>query len=223
MTGVDVDCIKVVPFGTIDTDQDWSTGWFFKVEGLSTPPTTAQINTALGALEDDLETWWNDVKIVCNSHCVFLGSRGYWYPSGSKVSTVVGEHLAAGAIPGTSAASTPTQTSVVASMKTGISGRSARGRSYLPANGLPLDVTNQISNGNVHTLSLAYSHVLADLSLDLASSLASSGVAPVVYSAKTGGTHQIISVTVDSRPDVQRRRADKIIANYAENNPVTPS
>lgn len=223
MPGVNVDCLKVVPFGTIDTTQDWSTGWFFKVEGLATPPTTSQINAALGAIEDDLETWWNAVKIVCNSHCVFLGSRGYWYPSGSKVSTVVGENLSGAAIPGTSASSTPTQTSVVASLRTGISGRSARGRSYLPANGLPLDVTNQISNGNVHTLSLAYSHVLADIAFDLASSLASSGVAPVIYSAKTGGTHQVTQVSVDSRPDIQRRRSDNIVANYSEANPVTPS
>lgn len=222
MAGVDVDCVKIVPYGTIDAEQDWSTGWFFKVAGLATPPTTTQMATMLSGLESDLQYWFNALKGFCAGNTELLGVRGYFYPAHSGHSTVVSELALTTPIGGTSTANLPTQSSIVASLRTGVSGRSARGRSYFPATGMLLNGNAQLTDANCVTIAQKYGNVLADLSLDIASALGSSGVAPVIWSQKTTSTHQIIQVSVDSRPDIQRRRADKVAATYLETEPVTP-
>lgn len=222
MAGVDVDSVKIVPYGSIDTTQDWSTGWFFKVLGLTGPPTTDQMNTMLTDLQSDLEYWWNQLKGFANSQTKLLGVRGYFYPAHNGHSTVVADLPLTASISGTSSFNMPTQTSIVASMRTSVSGRSARGRSYFPATGLELNSSGQLAAADAQSFATHYGNVLADLALDIASSLASSGVGPVVWSQKTTATHQIILVGVDSRPDVQRRRADKVIATYYETAPTTP-
>lgn len=213
MAGVNVDLIKVVARGTIDGVQTWSTSFWFAVGLVGAAPSAAQMTALAGACDAELSTWYSALEHFAAADTKRVDTALYYYPANSIHSTVAGESATAGTDSGTGGQYMPTSVSIVASMKTGITGASARGRSYFPATALTVTSNHQISGGDCNTIATAYAHVLAELALAIvAGSSPISEADPVVASFKQGGTHAIIQVEVDSRPDTQRRRVDKLPA-----------
>lgn len=224
MPGLDTPALKVVARGTIESVQSWSTSFWYAVSLVSSAPTAAQLTTLADGTDDLLSTWYRAMLDFCGPDTKRVDTGLYYYPSGSIHASVAGESAHAGTDSGTGGQYMPTSVSIVASLRTGIVGKSARGRSYFPATALPVTSNHQISGSSCLTVAEAYGHMLADVALHIvAGSSPFSEAAPVVASFKTGGTHIITNVEVDSRPDTQRRRADKTLAATSADFAVTPS
>jgi len=126
---------------------------------------------------------------------------GYWYPVWPGPAEFVSE-LSGVVVTGTSSSVHPNQIACVATLLTGAAGRSRRGRIYLPATGVPL------TNGE---LPEANCQEIADgvASFFTAINGPGGGTTVGVASAKLGAIAQVTQIRVDSRLDVQRRRANK--------------
>lgn len=134
---------------------------------------------------------------------ILAGSSGYdkvtvysYVAAGPAPASFVGEAALVGV--GTGGGQLPNQIALVATLLTGAAGRRNRGRMYLPANGMPL-------TGHQALLSLATS--VATGMVAIFSQFDDAGV--VVVSGVAGTARRVTSVRVDTRPDVQRRRAGK--------------
>lgn len=129
----------------------------------------------------------------------------YGYPDGGPTSGAMAEESISD-YGGSSNISNPNQLCVVASLLTGQPGRRHRGRMYLPADGQALfgGQMNQASCANI-----------AEAIVGLIAPGAGSGPGPIVLS-QVAGTHlNVTSVRVDSRIDIQRRRAAQETINFS--------
>lgn len=100
----------------------------------------------------------------------------------------------------------PDQCCVVVTLLTGKAGRRNRGRMFLPANGMPL---------TSHQLTLVQAQNVADGWTALIEDTQT--FAPVVVSQVAGTANDVTSVRVDTRIDIQRRRANsQIVIGRAE-------
>jgi hypothetical protein len=99
----------------------------------------------------------------------------------------------------------PLQVCMVATLITGAAGRRNRGRMYLPANGIGFG-SHEFPNARVDAVCQALAAWLDALNtLD--------GSAVVVSQAGTS-KRAITQVRVDSKPDIQRRRANAQVASH---------
>lgn len=207
---------KVVISGTLgDNDEaNWSVGAYFGslIGGNNAVETVGDLQawaTAIGAgiqiggfisadLEAGLSASGQTTEVTC-----------YYYPDGATQALAVAG--AAAIQVGTGTVSNPAQTSVVASLRTGISGRSFRGRTYWPALGYGLtgslkftaSVPGLVASG-IKALwsSVADEAGLGDFGL-------------VVYSATRDVLTPVSSIAVGDVPDTQRRRRDNLVEQYA--------
>lgn len=108
------------------------------------------------------------------------------------------------ALPGTSAyAHLPNQCAVTVSLHTEAAGRSARGRVYLPINSYGLGPGGQLPSDVLLKLATSMSNLIHLINGDVTPAKA------VVYSQKHGTSHPITAVKIDSKVDIQRRRANR--------------
>lgn len=118
---------------------------------------------------------------------------------------------------GTSNYYTPLQQSLVATLRTNRSGASYRGRMYLPANGMSLSAGHAVANG-VCTQYATFGAEIILAAMDVANAAGHSDVTGLVYSATKGIATPVDRVSVDNRPDIQRRRAESqavtFVASY---------
>lgn len=133
----------------------------------------------------------------------------YYYPDGSATALNVGEATATRV--GTGTVRMPAQVSAVCSLKTGISGRSFRGRFYWPAIGETMQDTLSFTAGAAPALAEEFRDFLQFI-VDAAPGVA---VRPVVYSATRDAVTPVNSVAVGSVPDTQRRRRDNLVEAYS--------
>lgn len=134
----------------------------------------------------------------------------YYYPA-------VGPALGVGAssappVPGLTTADLPPQCSVVASLLTGLSGRSFRGRVYLPLLSMAFNAdTFQIDAGQQQGVADDFAGMLTAIGN------AGSGVqliTPVVYSAARDLITPVSQISVGSVIDTQRRRREGLAESY---------
>lgn len=111
-------------------------------------------------------------------------------------------------VTGTGSTNAPFQTSMVFSLRTGLPGRSGRGRVYWPALGVDMTSTgNRVNQGTPYTeLVTALSGVE-----DAASGY---GLSLAVYSPTRDLLTLVSSIQMGNVPDVQRRRAENIAETY---------
>lgn len=139
------------------------------------------------------------------SDTIFEGIRVYGYHGYGSLSYVQAEGVIAPE-DGTGTSSLPQlplQSCIVASLRSDVPGRSGRGRMYVPITASDL---------NNHEYQAAYCTSLAEgiaswFNIDNANG-AVHGFHSVRSIAKAAG-YQIARIVVDSRPDIQRRRADR--------------
>ena len=134
----------------------------------------------------------------------------YCYPGGGSAAAAIAEKTLTVAGTGTGG-TTPLQTSLVATLLTGQAGRSYRGRIYVPAPNISISSDHQVSLSDITAVANGVAQYLSWTKL--AAILPSgNGLLGVVASEKRLAATSITQVRVDSKPDVQRRRAAKLAA-----------
>lgn len=133
----------------------------------------------------------------------------YYYPDGNGPALAVGQSLFARG--GTGAVSNPAQTSVVMSLRTGIAGRSYRGRNYWPGLGYGMTGALKFTASVSPILASEYAAFLTGIG-DLAGD---ADLVPCVYSATLQVMTPVIEVAVGDVPDTQRRRRDPLVETYS--------
>lgn len=113
-----------------------------------------------------------------------------------------------------SSGSLPNQCSLVCSLRTATAGRRGRGRVYLPCNDTVMS-SGQVASGNVGQLATWMAAFLTSVNGDLGDQHV------VVLSQVSGTAHPITSVVVDSKIDIQRRRAKSEVALHSDTEAVT--
>nr|CRY97344.1 hypothetical protein [uncultured prokaryote] len=195
--------------GTIRTGQGWSctltSSTAFHV------PTAAQLKDMLDTMTGIFVSWWGGSGGQLNSADVVLDDlKAYFYPAGATSATAQAEVTgiaAAGAKTGTM----PTQVSLVHTLLTGLPGRHRRGRNYVPATGVSL--TN-------HQLTDALTNTSANTFASLLESLNGTAIGDTFWLTSVSANlaeaapPTVIQVRVDSEADIQRRRADKVAADF---------
>jgi hypothetical protein len=200
--------MKLVMGGKIGTTDTWSVGLAFKVL-TGGVPTSADMNGFCNAAATLWATdFWDHAsgaKANLNATTDWSFCRGYYYPGGSSVSTVSGTK-AITADPGTySTSQIPPQCATVVSLHTGFTGRTNRGRIYLPA------IVGLLAGGQSST------SVGASWATQVAQFLThmnGTSVGAFTFNACIGtGTCPVLTeVAIDSIVDTQRRRRDKQVA-----------
>lgn len=133
------------------------------------------------------------------AECGYDGVTLYSYAAGSTAARLVATHGIA--LPGSAAFHGATQTSLVITTLTGVAGRQARGRIYLPAMGAATDGTGFLAAAT------------AQAAMNAVAGLVNTGVpslAPVVVSRVGATARPVTQLRVDTRLDVQRGRANKL-------------
>jgi hypothetical protein len=133
----------------------------------------------------------------------------YAYTTTDPAATFTGEEPLG--LAGTSTgASLPLQVATVISLRTAVAGRQNRGRLYLPVNAYDL-TAHQFVDAQVDALALAFADLFGAINGDANIT----GDVCVVSSVGAGHSTPVSSVIVDSRLDVQRRRAASEVALFS--------
>lgn len=218
MTTPSAPTIRLVAGGNIAGSQTWSTGL-----SMNAGPGPYD-QTVLTALLNEFRTRWT----------TFWGASGAG-TAGALASTLAdlrlfraylyifpGQPVALQAaiditpIQGTVTPKMPPQCAVVASLRTGLPGRSFRGRSYLPAMAAALGGNAQLSFAQANSIATGYAALISAMN----AYTTTGGYGDAVVAGQAGNA-PITSVVVDTEIDIQRRRADKILPAQAATVAVT--
>jgi hypothetical protein len=203
---------KVVIAGSGAQTEIFETGFWLIGADVSSAADANLLCASISEIIADSGDHETAVSNLLNADFQYDEVRSYTY-TGSSTATWVGR--ADMSISGSSASRGPLQQCVVATLLTGLSGRRNRGRMYWPASGLATQTGYQVSASVVTALS----QQLADIFNEINGNEAA-GVVSVV--SQTGSTsHPVTSVRVDSKPDIQRRRANKEQALTVVSSPVS--
>lgn len=196
---------RAVLVGTAPGGEIFETGFWMKVNSALTLSNVNDLATDLAAKFGS--TARLPLAKLIYSDTTYRSVKVYGYPSGGPTATYVGEDSingGGGSGPGTM----PLYVCMVASLRTGVSGRSYRGRMYLPANGAQLAVSHRWEG----TLAADACNGLAAFFQAINGSDTPAGAQVVTLSQKLGTWLEVNEVSVDAKPDVQRRRENKMDA-----------
>lgn len=133
----------------------------------------------------------------------------YYYDASSPTAVAVGQATTVKV--GTGSVRMPAQVSAVASLRTGLSGRSYRGRFYWPAIGETMADTLSFVAGAAPALCEEF----RDFIVDIGATGPNGTLIPVVHSATLDLLTAVSEVAVGSIPDTQRRRRDNLVEAYS--------
>lgn len=208
MPGLDANTLKCVMTGTTESADTWSCAIWLLV-GAGSSVTGDNITAIATAIEPTFNTYaqWAG-NHVWSSAINYNGVSVYYYPDGSTVSTLVGRADVTPRV-GSQTKVFPSFIAMVQSLRSPFSGRSQRGRIYLPVDAGGVAGNGQFTTDLCESAADATAALLTGLNgLDLsAHGVASQGA--TVASFTKGGVAVITHVIVDSLPDVQHRRQNK--------------
>lgn len=191
------------------------------VDGALVPGTNAQAQSALTTLMGDptfglMIDGWRALIFPADA---YTSATLYCYPTGGSSAAAIATAPITGK-PGTSSASgAPLQTSMVLTLRTGQAGRSYRGRIYLPARGgMAAGSGGYLATGTGSVVNpvINWLHQIAILTPFPGGVGARAGVA----SSRRGVFTSLTSITVDLKPDIQRRRANKLPTGVVNSYPI---
>ena len=192
---------RVVIKGTGIGSEVWQTG-FWTVAG--TPPSTqAQLNTDCAAIAAFVSTWWTTVKAFVYGTYALTEVDMYQYVSPSTHASLQAQTVLS-AVAGTLVTpASPVDTCCVVSIRSGQPGRSGRNRMYVPDH-------QTISNGTGTFSGTSYSSIGTATKALFSSVAGYSSYVPVVASRTMNQWFQPTAFDTDNKPDVQRRRENKL-------------
>jgi hypothetical protein len=210
--GIPAGTVRVALQGHLSTTERFETGFWLA-------PITVADNAAAQDLSDTIEeaiigdsTHLDPIAAILGTTSGYDLLKVYCY-NGGATAHAIGEtpfvKNGTGGTPG------PFQACMVASMRTGLAGRSHRGRAYLPANGQGYGTTGFFGSTTYDDVAEGFAGILQTVN---------DAVTPgrVVVVSQTLTTYaDVTSVIVDNRPDIQRRRANKLATSTRAEYPVT--
>lgn len=137
----------------------------------------------------------------------------YSYLDNTGKASHIGQTAIAGGA-GTTAQIMPDQCALVATLQTGFAGRRNRGRMYFPYLAVGLS-GGQVPSSNVDNFATWLSNLITALNSHLG------GQHVCVLSQVAGTSHSVSAIKVDSKVDIQRRRADKVVPTHTSTVTVT--
>lgn len=195
--------------GKIGPSEIWQVG-FGLIGG--TPTSNAEANALAQLLWTEFTSlsdppFWPSVRTTLwSAQTSLTGVRVYAYPAGGTTATYVGADLDETPIVGNVGTPLPNQVALVATLQTAESGRRRRGRVYLPMTGNALDAQGQVHSADASTIANNLAAAMSDWNAAEGNGKFS------VISTTSGTSAPITSIKVDTRADVQRRRANKQLA-----------
>lgn len=191
---------RIVFSGALPQGERWSTGFWISGPGpTSSADAQAKMDTFFTTIAaGPLDRIREGIPSTGNIDQIRL----YWYAQASPATALYITDATTGPIAGTGTATLPLQTSVVVSLRTTTNARSGRGRMYLPSAGRAL-TNHELTQTQVD-------NIANNLALILTAGGAVAGATgrAIVNSQVIGNPTPVNRVVVDSRTDVQRRRAD---------------
>lgn len=215
---IPADVYKVAFGGTLPGGEVWESG--FWVHGAlptsnSEANTTAELWYAQLTASDGSGGVYGTAAVVWGDDVVMTYVKIYAYPTGGTTAAFIGEYSGTPKA-GSGTTTVPNQICLVVSLRTANAGRQYRGRMYLPASKLA-----GISNGNVPTsdataMATAWGTCFSDWN-------ASGDNGQVVVVSRVGAGHYDVVdvVRVDTIPDTQRKRSNKLQATSIAQMAVT--
>jgi hypothetical protein len=194
---------RVSLVGTLGSDEVFDTS-FWTLGGAGSLADAQFIADGVAGLIKGTGAFTNTLSLLAGPG-QYSQVRVYAYPTGGPSATWVAE--ASLELTGTGTTAMPYQTCAVVSLRTAESGRSARGRMYLPATGIGVGSDHQMSSTFVPDLAEEWATLLTAVDNLVAPDGGNPSV--VVVSQTRTNTLIVDRVIVDSRLDIQRRRANK--------------
>lgn len=198
MAGIPAGVSKVVVHATTDSSAEIAE-WGFWIGYTPTSPTNA--NDSAAAIASAFQAHYGAIKALMSTDSTYDEIRLYGYPTGGPTATYVGAAPVTGGA-GSGSGSGPLQQAMVMTLRTGLAGRSHRGRMYLPAFGLNL-------SGHIFASTPTSDAVEAVAAFLSAVNDAFPGGPVCVVSQTLSTATAVTSVDADYRADVQRRRANR--------------
>lgn len=213
MTGIGQSLVKVVLQGTLATVQSWSTSFWLDLGDPAPQPSQAALDAYAAAITGAMATPVGTIATALfGSTTKTTQVELYWYNPNTIHAAMVATPQAL-VKTGGGGADGPLFTALVASMRSLTPGRSGRGRCYWPLTiAGPTGAGGQVGAATCSTLATQWAGVLTAVNALPAGGAAPLGQAAVVASFTKGIGYPINHVTVDSIPDTQHRRSDKLVA-----------
>lgn len=101
------------------------------------------------------------------------------------------------------------QACLVVTLRSASPGRRNRGRMYLPANGLPVSAGLASDNSQIDNIAAVMKALFDDIN-----SVLIDGHRVAIVSGAASATKPVTAVSVDNKPDIQRRRANQLPASH---------
>lgn len=177
------------------------------------------INTKLNS--DESPSAWSNVIGLLPGGCTFDFLQAYSYPNGHSPAAHQAVHSVSHAGSGSSTMP-PLQVAVVASLRTGRSGRSYRGRQYWPGGYAMVQTSNaKLSDTQCDAYGAAAAEWGAIMKEGAQTALGNNDIYWGVFSRVQDTVTPVAQVLVDNVADVQRRRAKSLNSTHTSSFPIT--
>lgn len=213
MTGIGQSLVRLVATGTLAVGQTWSTGLWIDLGDPAPQPSQADLDAYAVSCAALLKPQFQIIANNLWSNTTNLQTlTAYWYaPNTTKAAMV--STAAPMAVVGVGTGALPLFTSVCFSLRSATPGRSGRGRNYMPCTiGGVIGGTGQVGGTSVTNSSPAWAAAIRGLNGMAAGVVNPHGQTVVVASFTKGAGYPIRSIVIDSIPDTQHRREDKLVA-----------
>jgi hypothetical protein len=200
--GIPAHSLRLVSSGLLPGGEVWNTGlWVSPVDGIAS---FDDLVLAMAVPQSAFNTMWNVLKARWSAGVKAKTLFGYYYDGGEfGDSATFSAELPLDENEGTGTPVMPNQCAVVASLRTGRSGQSFRGRMYLPLLKSGLGLNSEMDTFEPQAVSDAVATCVSAIN-------AGPGPVAVVSVTQTVAT-PVTAVEVDSIIDTQRRRRNKLL------------
>lgn len=210
---------RIVLYGTFGTGDIWETGFWMDDTGVTDSATATALALTIGGTLNSADASGAMRVTAANlldDFSVWIGVRVYVYVTPGPKSTAIGEYVLPTPRVGGKVISKPNQVALCMTLRTALAGRRHRGRMYLPATGVDIDTQDgQVSQANLNTVLTSWVTAFSDINDSDAGRI-------VVVSTQGSAATPVSSLTIDSKLDIQRRRANRETILRRANGNVTP-
>lgn len=205
---IPVGSVKLVFAGNLQGGEKFAHGFWFNAGATPISQSQLDANLAGATLTFNTQLGTAAIKALYPTTTTYNTITAYSYAGGPNVDLVSGPATPT-AWAGTAGGAMPNQICIVMSLRSGNPGRSFRGRSYLPGlQNTAIGNDGQLVAANRTTLGNAWKAFLQGVA---AGGGGTTAMPPIIMSAARSAKTPMLTFQIDSRMDVQRRRAAKQI------------
>ena len=207
------DLLRVSIIGAMPNGEEWSVNPVFAVGGdFGTPVSQTQAQTIATAIQ--AISAGNDLRGLMATSCNINSIRVEARSVDGSLETQAEANLTSPQAGSGGTNAHPFQTAMVFSLRTATPGATGRGRMYWPATGVALTVATLRPSSSVVSAALIGMETYLS-AIEAAIEVTLTGVALSVWSRKLSALRTVTSLQAGDVLDVQRRRRDALIENYA--------